>query len=171
MTGYDLWKTFDQELAGFWRAKHSQIYVELKKLYEEGDVTYQIEISGDVLEKKEYRLTEQGRQSFLEWLGREEKIAGTTRDSFRVRMFFSSDLPVDERLRLLKNQKDQHDERLNALQLSFDQYAREGIPAYDSPLFGDYIVLEEAVIREKATVYWLDKCIGYCENALKFPDA
>ncbi len=32
MTGYDIGKEFNYELAEFWHAKHSQIYTELKKL-------------------------------------------------------------------------------------------------------------------------------------------
>ena len=51
MTGYDIGKEFNYELSEFWHAKHSQIYTELKRLHDEGLVTYDIEISGDILEK------------------------------------------------------------------------------------------------------------------------
>lgn len=52
MTGYDISKAFNHELAKFWHAKHSQIYGELKSMFSDGLVTYDIEISGDILEKR-----------------------------------------------------------------------------------------------------------------------
>ena len=61
MSGYDLTKEFETTLAEFWGAKHSQIYPELKALADEGLIAYQIEISGTVLEKKVYSITERGR--------------------------------------------------------------------------------------------------------------
>ena len=50
MTGYDIAKIFNAELANFWNAKHSQIYPELKRLTEEGLVTFHVVVAGDVLE-------------------------------------------------------------------------------------------------------------------------
>lgn len=52
MTGYDLSKEFNFQLNEFWSAKHSQIYPELKKLTNEDLIVHEVEISGDVLEKK-----------------------------------------------------------------------------------------------------------------------
>lgn len=51
MTGYDIVKEFNFQLAEFWNAKHSQIYPELKKLVNEKLIVYDIKISGDVLRK------------------------------------------------------------------------------------------------------------------------
>ena len=52
MTGYDMSKEFETTLSGFWNAKHSQIYPELKTLTEQNLIEYHLEISGTVLEKK-----------------------------------------------------------------------------------------------------------------------
>ena len=71
MTGYDISKEFNFQLAEFWSAKHSQIYPELKKLVSEELIIFKIEISGDVLEKKVYYITEKGKQEFLKWLSKE----------------------------------------------------------------------------------------------------
>ena len=67
MTGYDLSKEFETTLFEFWNAKHSQIYPELKSLSEKGLVQYEVEITGNVLEKKVYSITEKGREDFYEW--------------------------------------------------------------------------------------------------------
>ena len=86
MTGYDLTKEFNHELANFWYAKHSQIYPELKKLTQEELVTFDIQISGDVLEKKQYSITAKGKQEFMEWLSKEELLPKTAKDVFRLRL-------------------------------------------------------------------------------------
>ena len=62
MTGYELSKEFESGLFEVWSAKHSQIYPELKSLYEAGLIDYQVEISGTVLEKKVYTITSDGEQ-------------------------------------------------------------------------------------------------------------
>ena len=41
MTGYELTKAIEHSLLGSWRAKHSQIYPELKSLTQKGLVKYE----------------------------------------------------------------------------------------------------------------------------------
>ena len=52
MSGYELSAEFESALNEFWSANHSQIYPELKKLTQEGMITYEVAISGHVLQKK-----------------------------------------------------------------------------------------------------------------------
>ena len=52
MRGYELSSEFESALNEFWSANHSQIYPELKKLTQEGMITYEVAISGHVLQKK-----------------------------------------------------------------------------------------------------------------------
>jgi DNA-binding PadR family transcriptional regulator len=53
---------------------HSQIYLELKKLLDEGLIVFEIQISGEVLEKKLYSITEQGKKTFLQWLQKKSRL-------------------------------------------------------------------------------------------------
>lgn len=93
MTGYDLSKEFQTSLAEFWHAKHSQIYPELKALAEDGLITFQTEITGMVLEKKVYSITEAGKTEFLQWEQSKSKIKRLPKDEFKLRLFFSDSLP------------------------------------------------------------------------------
>lgn len=163
MTGYDISKEFNYELAEFWHAKHSQIYTELKKIHEEGLVTFDIEISGDILEKKQYTITEKGKSELLKWLYKDELIEKTAKDVFRVRMYFSNNLDLESRIKLLESQKMQHTRRLKILQKTSEQYP--DVPPHDSDRFGDFIVLEGAIIREQSMLQWLENCITHCRNA------
>lgn len=163
MTGYEITKVFNYELAEFWYANHSQIYPELKKLNAEGLVTYDIEISGDILETKRYTITQNGQLEFIQWLHKDEIVPRTPKDIFRLRMYFSSYLDLQTRIHLLKNQRQQHLKRLNNLKKTSEQYPE--VPAYDSDRFGDFIVLRGAIMRQENIIEWLDECIRYCEEA------
>lgn len=162
MTGYDIGKEFNFQLAEFWSAKHSQIYPELKKLVAEGLIVFDIEISGDILEKKLYSITEKGKKEFLNWLKKDQPMEPTPKNIFRLRMYFSNNLDVNTRLTLLEHQLEQHTDRLEFLNSQIARY--DGVPPINSDDFGDYIVLESAIIREKGAIEWLSKCIKYCKN-------
>lgn len=161
MTGYEIAKEFNFELAEFWYANHSQIYPELKKLFNEDLVVFDIEISGDILESKRYTITEKGRKDLIQWLHKDEKIERTPKDVFRLRMYFSNELDLETRISLLENQRVQHLKRLNTLKKTAEQYPE--IPDRESDRFGDYIVLRGAIMRQESTIAWIDECIGLCK--------
>ncbi|HHV13370.1 MAG TPA: PadR family transcriptional regulator [Clostridiales bacterium] len=165
MTGYDISKEFGEELINFWSAKHSQIYPELKKLVDEGLLEYKIEITGDVLEKKVYTVTEKGRQDFLEWLAKDEKIEPTPKDQFRLRSYFSQALEPAIYQKLLESQLDQRKKKLAKLNRLFLQYQQ--VPPFGSDKFGDYSVLAGARIREEANIKWLELCLEAVRAEIK----
>lgn len=161
MTGYELAKEFNYELAEFWFANHSQIYPELKKLHDEALVTFDVEISGDILEAKRYFITEKGKKDFIKWLHRDEMIEKTPKNIFRLRMYFSNELDLNTRIQLLENQRIQHVKRLNTLKKTFEQYPE--VPPRDSDRFGDFIVLRGAIMRQENVIAWIDEAIKYCK--------
>ena len=162
MTGYELMQEFETSLTEFWHAKHSQIYPELKKLTDEGMIEYSVEISGNVLEKKVYTITEAGREDFLEWLAKDEPMQPTPKDIFRLRMFFSNQLETKQCLKLLESQLTQHEARLAQLKKDTGKF---GITlAKHTPEFYDALVLRGAILREESYCQWLKECIDSLES-------
>lgn len=162
MTGYDITKEFNKDLGEFWNANHSQIYPEFKKLMDEELVNYEVQITGDVLEKKLYSITEKGRNEFLIWLKKVEPMEPTPKEVFRLRMYFSNNLDIATRIHLLEHQLIQHRERMEHLSKNKERYST--IPPIDSDEFGDYLVLHGAVLREKTTIEWLEEFIDYIKK-------
>ncbi|KPI47595.1 PadR family transcriptional regulator [Clostridioides difficile] len=160
MTGYDLSKEFNFQLNEFWSAKHSQIYPELKKLTNEDLIVHEVEISGDVLEKKVYYITEKGKDEFLTWLSKDIPMEPTPKNKFRLRVYFYNNLDLENRIDLLKHQLIQHSKRLEFLMSQKDAYAE--IPDFYDDYFGDYLVLDGAIIREEGQIKWLSNCIDIC---------
>ncbi len=157
MTGYDLMKQFESTLCEFWSAKHSQIYPELKKLTEEGCVTFQLEMSENSSEKKRYHITEKGRQDFLEWLSSETKPQATPKDISRLKIFFCNCLDIEDRRFMLEDQRHKHYSRLKHLKKNQEKFT--AVPDCNSDAFGDYLVLMGAIMREEMTIDWLGKCM------------
>lgn len=162
MTGYDLSKEFQTSLAEFWSAKHSQIYPELKSLAENHLVEFKTEITGTVLEKKLYSITDMGTKELLEWEQSNFKIKALPKDEFKLQLFFSSCIPKEQRIQLLKNQLEQHQEWLKNLNNSLSKF--ETIPPVIEPDFSDYLVLIGAISREESACNWLNICIDLCNE-------
>jgi len=166
MTGYDLMKVFNMELVNFWYAQHSQLYPELKKLTAEGLLTYETVLQGEKLEKKLYSITEAGKGAFLSWLAEQDLLEPTPKDIFRLKTYFIESMTKEDILKQFQYQLDQRKEKLEKLETSMAQhpYASK-ISDVLSPLYGDYIVLKGAIMRERTYIDWLAGCIQEIENA------
>lgn len=162
MTGYELSKEFESGLFEVWSAKHSQIYPELKGLYEAGLIEYQVEISGTVLEKKVYTITPAGQQALRDWAQASCSALPVPKDEFRLRLFFSDCISPERRLQLLEERLAQHRQRLEQIQK--DQEKFDALPPQDAQAFSDYLVLLGGLAREDATCQWLEACLELCRQ-------
>lgn len=68
MTGYDLHKRFDSSVGHVWYAPDSQIYPELRKMEADGVVTAREVPWGTKGTKREYSITEEGREALRDWM-------------------------------------------------------------------------------------------------------
>ncbi len=69
LSGYDVAKEFGEGFGScFWKASQQQVYAELTKLEQQGNVTYEAIPQSGRLDKKIYSITEQGQQKLLDWL-------------------------------------------------------------------------------------------------------
>ena len=160
MTGYDLMKVFNMELVNFWYAKHSQIYPELKKLTDEGMITFETLPEGDKLRKKIYSITEKGKQDFQNWLLQQDLLEPTPKDIFRLKAYFIESMSNEEILAHFYYQLEQRQEKLSKHQTNMEiLLATKDISTIQSPEYGDYIVLKSAIKREKSYIEWLGECI------------
>lgn len=161
MTGYDITREFDSnQLANFWYAKHSQVYPELARLTEEGLVTYEVVIQGEKMEKKLYTITEEGQNQLRQWLLKDEPLEATPKDVFRLRMYFSDFITHDEMKQHLTRQLKKHTTKKQHLQDVMDRNYAAGAPDLLTPEYGDFMVLEGAILRENSYIQWLKNCIG-----------
>ena len=146
---HELTKEFNSALFEFWNASHSQIYPKLKALTKEGLIEYHIEITGTVLEKKVYTITDAGKEAFKKWEETLYPMPSLPKDEFRLQLFFS-------------HQLSQHLDRLDYLKEDMEKFTV--LPPVDDELFTDYLVLSGGIAREEAMCDWLKNCIRLCKS-------
>lgn len=161
ITGYDITKEFNNGLVNFWYAKHSQIYPELKRLTDEGLISFETIIQGEKLEKKLYTITDDGKKDLQKWLEKDDPLEPTPKDIFRLKVYFCDEMDNETLLRQFKKAHSKHLEKLEYL----NNYMKELLKTTDiskpsSKGFGDYIVLKGAIMREKTYVEWIEDCLN-----------
>lgn len=160
LTGYDITKAFNEGLVEFWYARHSQIYPELKKLTDEGLISFETIIQGEKLEKKLYTITKKGRNCLQKWLAKDDPLEPTPKDIFRLKAYFCDEMNSETLLRQFQSALDKHSERLEYLERHLEKFSKtKDVSKVSSPSFGDYIVLNGAVMREKNYIGWIKDCL------------
>lgn len=160
LTGYDISKEFNNGLIEFWYAKHSQIYPELKKLTTEGLISFKTIIQGEKLEKKLYTITTAGKNCLKRWLSEDDPLGPTPKDIFRLKAYFCDAISNDTLLTQFQNALIKHSEKLKHLENSMKELLKKkDVSKAFSPEFGDYIVLNGAIMRENTYIDWLSDCI------------
>lgn len=155
MSGYDLAKVFDSTLANVWSAKHSQIYPELMSMLDDGVVEARDAGSRG---RKEYAITDRGREELVVWLASAPPNARLVRNEALLRTFFLGVLPFEEARGLLRAERERHAERLAAY-----LEEQEG-PVSRSGVWTGHIPLEAGVRYERMMVEWAEWALEELER-------
>ncbi len=109
MTGYELTQNMKISVQSLWAATHSQIYPALHKLEEEGLVTGENQVRGQLLQRTVYALTPAGEQELMSWLRQPIQYL-PFRDPFKLWASYMDLCPsevvfrnIDEHIRLSSN--------------------------------------------------------------------
>ena len=89
---------------------------------------------------------------------KDEPLEATPKDVFRLRMYFSDFMTPEQLKTHLTNQLQKHilkEQYLSDIML--DLYHNTA-PAIGTREFGDFMVLEGAIMREKSYIDWINDC-------------
>jgi len=122
MSGYDIKKFYEQNVAGFWNESYGQIYPILKRLAEEELATRSVQKQEGKPDRHIYAITEKGRDELQQWLveptgrhiGRHETL---------LKLMFGQQIPISENIAQIKRFRErQRDElkEIEALKKNFD---------------------------------------------------
>lgn len=108
-TGYDIKKYCDTILSNFWNENFGHIYPVLNSLLK--DECIRIDVEDPTTRKKEYLITEKGKEEFVKWLIEPIEYQ-PVRSEFMLKFVFSHHLPREEVYKMLSEYKERHQGRL-----------------------------------------------------------
>ena len=113
-SGYEIKKTFEEELSHFYEASYGSIYPALTKLTEEGLVSCRAMAQEKRPDKKVYSITPTGRMAFMDALSKKPG-RDRIRSDFLAILMFADLLPARQLSRLIDDRIDHYRERLQEL--------------------------------------------------------
>ena len=169
MAGYDLKKMLDHPIGFFWVAQMSQIYRELNKLEEKGLVKSEIVPQEKRPDRKVYQLTKEGKKIFLDWLNKfPDQLSQTSRSQFLMRIFFSSQIKLDELAFQIKRYKKEKEEQLRYLD-KVEQWIKD---YSQEKKLKDHAFYWNLIVKKKyknsvAGMEWADECLQLIEQKMR----
>lgn len=152
ITGKGITTEFQTEVGDFWKASHSQIYPELKRMTEDQWI---IETTSPKNAKeKYYQISNDGQEVFNSWLSEPVTSLPVHQDLFSLKLFFIND-PNDSRIPVLIEQQ------LSLLEKD-QQYLKKRMQLLFSDQsmikkqYGHYLILARAISRTKGQINWLE---------------
>jgi DNA-binding PadR family transcriptional regulator len=164
MNGYNLKKIFDKSIAHVWTASLSQIYRELSSLEKKGYVTSIIQKQEDGPDKRIYSITDQGRDSFQNWLKNfPEQPSFYQRDEFMLRIFFGSRLEKKEIIKEFENfisQKQEHLQTLNEIKNTLNIYSTQfNLESAEKEELFWKLTIKQGQMSLEVLIKWAEECI------------
>ena len=157
-SGYDIAKQFDCSVGLFWQATHQQIYRELTKLEEQGEISAEIIFQEGRPNKKLYSLTKPGLQKMTDWIAQPCKPS-PTKDELLVKLLAGYLVDPHILVTELKRHRQLHQVNLSVYQDSEQQYFQNPQQLPIKTKFR-YLILRRWVRYENDWLAW-------CEEAIK----
>lgn len=166
MTGYEVKQFFDSSVQHFWNAELSQIYPTLKTLEESGWVDKRIEVQESRPTRKIYAITDTGRDEFARWV-RQPAPATDMRDPFLIKVFFGTEVPLEDVLVLLRREKEEQQKVIAFSETVLREKIKDGVRDMRSPRHGLFwtLTLEMAIAYRNAYIDWCDQSMRLLEES------
>lgn len=151
LTGYEIYKEFNEVIGEIWSAKHSQVYNELKKLVNDNEIIVDNIDKSSKVEKKVYAITDIGKKNLYHWLESAVDVENT-KDPFAIRVYFFEKLKINKKKEILVNKKEEKTKNLEELKTIYATLNKQDDLQH-------ILILKKAILREEAYIEWLDFCL------------
>ena len=164
-SGYDLAKRFDGSVGFFWDASHQQIYRELAKLEETGQITSETIQQDARPNKKLYAITEMGKEYLTQWMTTTGDLS-PIKDDLLVKLFGGYLVQPDVILKELRYQRKLHQTRLVEYQAIEDRFFPD-VEALSEKSTYQYLTLRNGIQFEQGWLKWCDEAIATIQSLPK----
>lgn len=159
--GYDLYKqiTHFAAISIVWNIKQSQLYALLERLECKGLISSTL-IPGEIHpDRKQYQLTDFGRETFYVWRDSPVAHGRDIRLEFLAKLYFALQAGPDWALDLIEKQKTASEEWLNKFQNDLNTVSNEQV--YEK------MVYRYRISQLEATLGWLNNCRSEIASQIK----
>jgi DNA-binding PadR family transcriptional regulator len=146
--GYEIKKTIEKWMPGFWSISYGSIYPELKKLEKEGCTEGHKEETIGNPPRKIYTITEKGKDEFKKLMGIGLERELIVKDEFNLYAAFFDHLNEEEVANYIKKRREQHEKALKEA-IAGEKTLRGKAPKYLQAL------ARRALHHYKAEIDWL----------------
>ena len=114
MSVYEIKQFIAKTIAHFWTEREGQLYPTIRKLNEQGFVSFHEEDAQKSGKKKIYTITEQGKNIFSDWLS-DRADQAVYRNELLLKTFFGSFQSIEKSITVISTFLDESKELLNLL--------------------------------------------------------
>ena len=157
MSGYDIKKFYEQNVAGFWRESYGQIYPILKRLAQEELTTRSIQKQEGKPDRHIYAITRKGRDELRQWLleptgrhiGRHETL---------LKLMFGQQISIQDNILQIKRFRDRQLNELKEIEALKEKFDNAEVDDPNMPFWRLAFGYGEHVNR--AYVKWAEEAIA-----------
>ncbi|UOQ42968.1 PadR family transcriptional regulator [Halobacillus salinarum] len=161
-TGYDVKQMMDNSLNHFWKISYGQIYPTLRQLADEGFAEVSTANEGGKPDRKEYVITERGKEALEQWVSGPLSSLPTERNELLLKLFFSRHQPAEKAIAQVEAYLNSLQERYNAY-LTIEHSILSSC-AFDADAKYGLITLEYGKKVTKAAIEWCEHTIQQLEE-------
>jgi DNA-binding PadR family transcriptional regulator len=126
MSGYDIKKFYEQNVAGFWSESYGQIYPILKRLAEEKLATRSVQKQEGKPDRHIYAITKKGREELQQWL-LEPTARHIGRHETLLKLMFGQQISVGDNILQIKRFRDRQINELKELEAIKEQFEHQEV--------------------------------------------
>jgi DNA-binding PadR family transcriptional regulator len=165
LSGYDVAKEFAEGFGScFWKASQQQVYAELAKLEQQGNVVYEAIPQSGRLDKKIYSITDQGQQELIDWLTKPCEPAAI-REDLGVMGLAGHLVPSQVVLREIERRRQLHVEMAQHVK-RLDEHFSQHLDSLDLKDIYMHLVIRRGIRYQEEWVAWCDEATQAIEQAI-----
>jgi len=157
MSGYDIKKFYEQNVAGFWSESYGQIYPILKRLAEEELATKSIHKQEGKPDRHIYALTEKGREALQQWL-LESTGRHTGRHETLLKLMFGKQIPIAANILQIEHFRNLQANELKEIETLKERLTQEVVDDPNLPFWQLAFTYGEHVNR--AYINWAEEALA-----------
>ncbi|NJR32409.1 MAG: PadR family transcriptional regulator [Chamaesiphon sp. CSU_1_12] len=159
LSGYEVAKEFAEGFGScFWKASQQQVYAELSKLEQQGNVTYEAIPQPGRLDKKIYSITDRGQAELTDWLI-EPTEPSPIREDLGVMGLAGHLVPVAAMTREISRRRQLHRDKLQQV-TKLDEHFVDRLDSLELKDLYMHLIVRRAIRYQQEWISWCDEALA-----------